>query len=124
MGGTCVKWTPPFREMARCDLVDWGAHGISHASLTDLAPAAVEKEITGSKERLESLVGGRVELFCYPDGKVDDHVRALVIRHAFAGACATGRIPNWGAVDPFLLKRIPFVAEDLARFAFRVAGMS
>ena len=111
------------REMARCDLVDWGAHGISHAALTDLAPAAAEKEITGSKERLESLVGGRVELFCYPDGSVDDRIRALVIRHAFAGACATGRTLNYGAVDPFALKRIPFESEPLARFAFRIAGL-
>ena len=111
------------REMAHSNLVEWGAHGISHAALTDLAPTAAEKEIAGSKERLESLVGGRVELFCYPDGKVDDRIRALVIRHAFAGACATGRTLNYGAVDPFALKRIPFESEPLARFAFRVAGL-
>ncbi|NQT94091.1 MAG: polysaccharide deacetylase family protein [Lentisphaerae bacterium] len=112
------------REMARCRLVDWGAHGVSHLPLTGLSPHDAEREITGSRDRLESLVGRRVELFCYPDGKFDDSIRALVIRHAFAGACATGRIVNAGAVDPFELKRIPFESESLSRFAFRVAGMT
>jgi len=112
------------REMARCNLVDWGAHGISHAPLTGIDPAAAEKEISGSKKELESLAGRRLELFSYPDGKYDERIRALVIRHAFAGACATGRTLNFGAVDPFALKRIPLESEPLSRFAFRIAGLT
>lgn len=111
------------REMAREPLVSWGAHGVTHRPLTDISPAEAEKEAADSRKAAEALTGKTVNLFCYPDGKHNDAVRQLLVKHGFVGACATGRTLNCGTLDPYALKRIPFEAEPLARFAFRVAGL-
>jgi peptidoglycan/xylan/chitin deacetylase (PgdA/CDA1 family) len=103
-------------------LVTWGAHGVTHRPLTDLDPAAAEQEILQSRRDVEALTGSRVEVFCYPDGRYNDTIKSLLVKHGFAGACATGRALNYGTIDPFALQRIPFESEPLDRFAFRVAG--
>jgi hypothetical protein len=87
-----------------------------------MAKAEAEEEIVRSKAETEALVGSAVTLFCYPDGKFDAGIQALLRKHGFVGACTTGRTFNAGAVDPLALKRIPFESEPLHRFAFRVAG--
>jgi peptidoglycan/xylan/chitin deacetylase (PgdA/CDA1 family) len=112
------------REMAEKGrgLITWGAHGVTHTPLTELPLEAAEREIAESRTAVERLVGAPVRFFSYPDGKHDDRLRALLMKHGFEGACVTGRAMNFGQVDPFALKRIPFESEPFARFAFRVAG--
>ncbi len=46
-----------------------GAHTLSHPILATLADDAARKEIEGSKVFLEELLGERVGLFAYPNGK-------------------------------------------------------
>jgi len=46
-----------------------GAHTISHPILARLEPAQARDEILGSKQFLEQLLGERVGLFAYPNGK-------------------------------------------------------
>lgn len=114
------------REMAARGrgLVTWGAHGVTHRPLTELSLADAEEEIIRSKKETEDLVGAAVDVFCYPDGKYDERIRALLVKRGFKAACATGRRLNVGPVDRFALQRIPFESEPLARFAFRVAGLT
>ena len=50
--------------------IDIGAHTISHPILTSLDDASAELEIAGGKEQLEAIIGKKVRLFAYPNGKV------------------------------------------------------
>jgi len=56
------------REMSEDHLVEIGAHTINHPSLNKLSEAAVQKEMEGSRDRIESEIGKKVEHFCYPFG--------------------------------------------------------
>jgi len=111
------------REMANDPLITWGAHGVTHGLLPEMSDQEAAQEIMNSKAAVEGLTGRPINLFCYPDGKHDLRTQALLRKHGFAGACATGRRLNCGGVDVFALQRVPFENEPLARFAFRVAGL-
>ena len=56
------------REMSEDDLVEIGAHTINHHALNKLPEAAVQEEMEGSRDRIESEIGKKVEHFCYPFG--------------------------------------------------------
>jgi len=51
--------------------VEIGAHTINHPILNKINPDQAYKEILGSKERLENLIGKPVDYFAYPNGKPD-----------------------------------------------------
>jgi peptidoglycan/xylan/chitin deacetylase (PgdA/CDA1 family) len=46
-----------------------GAHTVSHPILASLDPQEARREMLASKQTLESLLGSRVSLFAYPNGK-------------------------------------------------------
>ena len=64
--------------------IDIGAHTISHPILTSLDDASAELEIAGGKEQLEAIIGKKVRLFAYPNGKVgkDFDARHLAMARA------------------------------------------
>lgn len=76
--------------MGRADVADLaraghvvGSHTHTHVSLTRVAPAAVESEITISRTVLEDITGKPVDVFCYPYGDHNREVRAIVARAGF-----------------------------------------
>lgn len=97
-----------------------GAHTVSHPILARLSNELVRAEIKGSKDFLEHLLGERVGLFAYPNGKPgEDYVPASVdvVRSlGFDAAVST----QWGAFragdDPFQIKR--FTPWDQTRLRF------
>ena len=110
-------------SLARDPLVSWGAHGLTHRWVTNMALAEADAEIKKSKDMLEELTGKQISLFCYPDGKFSEVIAGLLKEHGFVTACSTTRGLNTKDIDLFALKRIPFESEPLARFAMRMAGM-
>ena len=50
--------------------IEIGAHTISHPILTSLDEASARLEIAAGKEQLEAIIGKKVRLFAYPNGKV------------------------------------------------------
>lgn len=56
-------------EMANDPLVTIGSHGCLHKKLPLLSDEEVSYEISGSKAKLEGLIGKRVEYFAYPHGE-------------------------------------------------------
>ena len=60
---------------------------ITFADLTRCEGEQLEREIIGSKDSLESVLGGSVDSFAYPFGRFDDRSRAIVSRN-FACACS------------------------------------
>jgi len=56
------------REMSADPLVEIGAHTINHHALSKLSDSAVQKEIEGSRDKIESEINQKVEHFSYPFG--------------------------------------------------------
>ena len=86
------------RALAREGVVV-GAHTITHPILARSDATEAWHEISEGKRELESIVGYRVSLFAYPNGRPRDdygpeHVR-MVREAGFAAAVSTA----WGAAD-------------------------
>ena len=99
-----------------------GAHTESHPILARLSDEQARQEILGSKHALEQLLGERVGLFAYPNGKPGEDytpqsvelVRAL----GFDAAVSTQRGASRSADDMFQLRR--FTPWDTTRLRFGV----
>ncbi len=103
-----------------------GGHTVTHPILTRLDTEAARREIEDGKGQLESILGERVTLFAYPNGKhgtdyADEH-SALVRAAGFESAVAT----DWGAArrgtDPFQLPRFTPWDQSPGRFGARMLG--
>jgi peptidoglycan/xylan/chitin deacetylase (PgdA/CDA1 family) len=112
------------REMAASG-IEFGAHTVSHPILSRVDGGVLEKEIQGSKQRIEEMTGKPVTLFAYPNGEKEDFdARAVSVLQAngFSAACTTMVGINRDIEEPFLLKRIPGFEEPLGMLAFRLLG--
>lgn len=73
------------------ELIDIGAHTVTHPSLAALSISAQEVEVKKCKVMLESFIGRPVRSFSYPFGGVDDYTADTIrlVRNAgFDCACA------------------------------------
>lgn len=103
-----------------------GAHTVSHPILAKLTDAQAAAEIGDSKGFLEELLGERITVFAYPNGKPGEDytpqsvevVRSL----GFDAAVST----QWGASrkgdDPFQIKRFTPWDKTPLRFGLRLLG--
>ena len=101
-----------------------GAHTVSHPILAKLTDAQARAEIGDSKRFLEELLGERITVFAYPNGKPGEDyspqsvevVRSL----GFVGAVST----QWGASrmgdDPLQIKRFTPWDKTRLRFGMRL----
>jgi peptidoglycan/xylan/chitin deacetylase (PgdA/CDA1 family) len=98
------------RSLAAGGLVEFGAHTVTHPILSRLAgPSEVEREVAGSKARIEQEVRRRVVHFCYPNGMPEDipEGAADAVRAAgYETAVTTSPGLNLPGADRFLLRRI------------------
>ena len=100
-----------------------GAHTVRHPMLARLDDAAARAELAQSRELLQDLIGARVGLFAYPNGRpnTDYSARtvALVREAGFDAAVSTA----WGVArrdsDPYQLPRFTPWDRSRARFALR-----
>lgn len=97
-----------------------GAHTVTHPILAKLSNVQAQVEIKGSKDYLEELLGERVGLFAYPNGKPSEDYTlesVQIVRDlGFDAAVST----QWGAShagdDLFQIRR--FTPWDLGRNRF------
>lgn len=100
-----------------------GSHTHTHRSLTRLAPATVEDEITTSKRILEDVTGRAVEVFCYPYGDHDRKVRAIVARAGFDLAFTVDLGSVRRGHDPLALPRLCVLGRPpLSQFRAVLSG--
>lgn len=101
-----------------------GAHTVSHPILARLDADDARREIAASRDALEGLLGERVGLFAYPNGKpgtdyLPEHVD-MVRSMGFDAAVSTA----WGASDrtsdPFQLRRFTPWDEGRWRYGARL----
>ncbi len=109
------------REM-RAGGMSIGAHTVSHPILANLEAASQEREIVGSKQRIEVELGETIDSLSYPVGgrnAFNETTRELLkgngIRWAFSYYGGYSRLDEF---DPYDIPRVP-VETDLSMPQFR-----
>jgi len=97
------------RRLADGDLVDIGAHTITHPTLSKLGPDKQRAEIAGSKQQLERALDRPIASFAYPYGGATDFDKTttLIVRDAgFDHACANVSTRLGPSTDAYRLPRV------------------
>jgi peptidoglycan/xylan/chitin deacetylase (PgdA/CDA1 family) len=101
-----------------------GAHTISHPILANLSDDQAQSEILGSKRFLENLLGERIGLFAYPNGKPGDDYTPksveLVRGGSFDAAVSTQWGTSRGGDDMFQIRRFTPWDRSKLRFGLRL----
>jgi peptidoglycan/xylan/chitin deacetylase (PgdA/CDA1 family) len=105
--------------------MDIGAHTVTHPILARIGLDAAREEIARGRERLQEIIGGKVQVFAYPNGRpLHDYRRehvALARELGFDAAVSTA----WGAAragdDLFQIPRFTPWDRPHWRFGLRLA---
>jgi peptidoglycan/xylan/chitin deacetylase (PgdA/CDA1 family) len=97
-----------------------GSHAATHRALSRLSDGELSREVAGSRETLERVVGAPVTSFCYPFGDVDDRVVEAVRAAGYRAATVIRGGISKDLSEPFRLKRIS-VRGTNARLDFALA---
>jgi peptidoglycan/xylan/chitin deacetylase (PgdA/CDA1 family) len=100
-----------------------GCHTHSHPNLTELSAAEIQREVNGSKQILEDILGQRVSAFCYPYGARNSLSASIVRQSGFDVAFTV----DLGGVsfgdDPYQLRRVPVLGDPSpGEFSAYLAG--
>lgn len=98
-------------EMSRYQ-VNFGAHTVSHAKLSELDDSAAAEEISLSKHHIEEQLGQACNHFAYPYGLFAKQTPEIVKNSGFKLACSTRSGFNNIERDPYLLHRIEVYGTD------------
>ncbi len=111
------------REMAESGLVEFGAHSLNHARLTELNAQGKELEIAGSKKALEDFLGQPVVSFAYPYGSLDEESKKIVARAGYTFGVAVGSGPTRFGKDLMEIRRINmFPHTSILEFLRKTSG--
>jgi peptidoglycan/xylan/chitin deacetylase (PgdA/CDA1 family) len=118
-----VDWRE-VREMSR-DGVSFASHTRTHANLTRLAGAALERELRGPLDMLREQRVNHVPILAYPNGDHTDAVVAAARAAGYSAAVTTGPgLESRRPADRFRLKRIGVhddVTQSVPLLALHVA---
>jgi peptidoglycan/xylan/chitin deacetylase (PgdA/CDA1 family) len=89
----------------RADMVELGAHTVTHPPLDELGLGQIKREVSESKQALEQLLGRTVDTFAYPYGAYDARARAAVIDAGFSSAAAVKNALSHPDDDPWAIAR-------------------
>lgn len=99
-----------------------GAHTVSHPILARLSDEEARQQIGDSKRFLEELLGERVRLFAYPNGKPGEDYSPATVEVVRSLGFDASVSTQWGASsmsdDPLQLKR--FTPWDKTRLRFGI----
>lgn len=93
-------------RLAEGDLIEVGAHTVTHPVLAALPATAQRDEIQGSKVELEQILNRPVASFAYPHGAYTDETLALVREAKYVYACSSDTDAVWRGADCFRLPRV------------------
>lgn len=112
---------PEVPALERGDLVEVGAHTVTHPLLSATAIASQRDEIRQSKACLEEVLGLPVTSFAYPYGGYVAETVDLVREAGFERACSTFEDTVRRRVDRFQLPRVEIRDWDGEEFARRLS---
>jgi peptidoglycan/xylan/chitin deacetylase (PgdA/CDA1 family) len=113
-----LRWQE-LRELAEAGW-EIGSHTCSHPRLPELDDAALERELSTSKQAIERELGRPCASLAYPYGAVDARVRRATGRAGYECAATIPRmIP---APEPLLWPRVPIFHKDgMRRFKLKIS---
>lgn len=122
---TALMMTSAQVRALRAAGMEIGAHTVTHPTLVKCDETAARNEIAQSREHLEALLGERVGLFAYPNGKLGgdyapSHAR-LVADLGFDAAVTTNPGASRAGDDIFQLRRFTPWDREAWRFGVRLA---
>jgi peptidoglycan/xylan/chitin deacetylase (PgdA/CDA1 family) len=95
------------KEMQASGLITFGSHGMGPGPLINIkSEAELKRQIFSSKKVLESKLGRPVNTFSYPEGFLNQDIRALVIEAGYKLAVSTKTGSCYSSRDLFALKRV------------------
>lgn len=93
------------RTLEQGEVVEIGAHSVTHPSLAEQTVAQQKAEIQRSKDHLEKVLAHSVNSFAYPFGNYTAQTVDLIREMGFTCACSTVPETVWQQNDKFLLPR-------------------
>jgi len=104
-------------QLGQSELIDIGAHTVTHPFLSSMPEVDQHTEIAGSRKELEKILGRRVDTFSYPYGNLTRDAVNMVAKAGFVAGLATqDEAVRFGA-NPLMLGR--FCVGDWAAKKFR-----
>ena len=88
IGNLYLNWDE-VRQLAR-EGVEIGSHAVSHSRLTECSDEQLMNELRGSKEEIESQLGGPVFSFSYPHGRWNDRVNSALEKAGYTFVTSVG----------------------------------
>lgn len=114
-----VTWTQ-VHEM-EAEGVEIGSHTVTHPILPNTTDQQLDRELQGSRARLEEVLNHPVTLFCYPNGSFDQRVEMATAKAGYKCAVSTNPGLNEVHENLFALRRVP--AElDMDHFVQTTSG--
>ena len=105
------------RHLGAGNLVEIGAHTVTHPTLSQLSAERQREEIGGSGRDLEAALERRVTGFSYPFGDTGAGTATIVREEGFLYACASRNAVAGRRTDQFALPRFWVPNWDGRRFA-------
>ncbi len=104
-------------DLAQGELIEVGAHTVTHPALAALATASQRDEILESKVQLEELLGRQVNGFAYPFGSLSTETVDIVKDVGYTYACSYLADVVGRSTDSYQLPRLSVGDWDGERFA-------
>ncbi len=103
--------------LARGELIEIGAHTVTHPALSALPLTSQREEILESKARLGKILNRPVDSFSYPYGALSAETVGAVREAGFACACSASAGIVGRSTDRFQLPRVHVEDWDGEEFA-------
>lgn len=125
-GGAGKTATPPLPLLGAAEIramqrrgTAFHSHARTHLRLPELSDAQLERELRGSREALEELLGDEVRYLAYPFGAEDQRVREAARSAGYRAAFSTRSGFNGPNGDRFCLRRLEVYGTDSAAMLLR-----
>lgn len=97
--------------------IEIGCHSMTHAYLSDVSEAELQREIVDAKDRIEQLLGHKIDHFSCPGGRYDDRTLVVARRAGFRTLANSEFHANSSATPAYGLGRIAILRDlSLAEF--------
>ena len=100
------------KDLAETMNAEIGAHGLTHARLDSLDDAALARELSESRRRLEAELGDPVTVMTWPHGAASRRTAAAAKAAGFARAACSLYGTNEPSRDARLLRRVEITGFD------------
>jgi peptidoglycan/xylan/chitin deacetylase (PgdA/CDA1 family) len=130
--GQPAAWWPPFhsersRRIANLeqlkqvpsDLIEFGAHSLTHPRLSELDESDARREITESRHSLETLLGREVDTFSFPYGDFNEKLVGLCREAGYKRVFTSESKEAFGDDTDFVVGRVDAEPTDW-QIEFRV----